>query len=171
MTKEGKIILSVIIGLIVIFGGLAFWLTKSVGGEGGDSFIKNSPVGNLEASPSGMMNLGNVSYSGGIVSKSFDIENTSDQDITLRKITTSCMCTTAKLIINGKETKFYGMEMNGDLNPLLDYKLPAGANARAVFDFDPAAHGPAGTGSFERTITLFFDSGYKELNFNGEVVN
>lgn len=171
MTKEGKIVLGIIVGTIILIGGLAYLLTKSSGGGEKDSFILNSPAQGLMASPSGSMNLGEVPYNGGIVSKIFDIKNTTSDLITLRKITTSCMCTSAKFSIDGKESKFYGMEMNGDLNPIVDYKVPAGATAQVTFNFDPAAHGPQGVGPFDRVITLFFDNGYEELKFNGNVVN
>lgn len=171
MTKEGKIILVIIVGTILLFGGLAYLMTKSSSGGGKDSFILNSPAQGLVASPSGSMDLGDVPYGGGIISKTFDIKNSSDNAITLRKITTSCMCTTAKFSIDGKESKFYGMEMNGDLNPIIDYEVPADATAQVTFDFDPAAHGPQGIGPFDRVITLFFDNGYEELKFNGKVVN
>ncbi len=164
--------MSLIIGTIVLVGGLAFWMTKTSSGDGGgDRFVSNTPIEKLEANPSGVMDLGDMAYRGGIVSKSFDVKNTSDKEINLKKITTSCMCTKAKFIVDGRESKFYGMEMNGDLNPLIDYKLPAGATAKVVFDFDPAAHGPQGIGPIDRAITLFFDSGYKELDFHGVVIN
>lgn len=171
MSKEGKIILAVLVGTILLIGGLAFVMTKSAGGGGsGDKFIQNVEAESLVASPSGILNLGQVAYGGGIVSKSFEIKNTSASSVKLRKITTSCMCTQAKVVIGGKETKFYGMEMNGDLNPLVDYDLPAGATAQVIFDFDPAAHGPQGIGAVDRVITVFFDVGYKNLEFDGEVV-
>lgn len=170
MSKEGKIILAVIIGTIVLIGGLAFVMTKSAGGGGGDKFIQNVEAAEITASPSGILNLGQVAYGGGIVSKSFDIKNTSGKSIKLRKITTSCMCTTAKVRIGDKETRLFGMEMNGDLNPLVDHDLPAGATAQVIFNFDPAAHGPQGIGAVDRVITVFFDVGYKNLEFDGEVV-
>lgn len=172
MTKEGKIILGIIIGTIVLIGGLAVVLTKGAGGSGGkDSFVPNTEATGLTASPSGTMDLGNVAYGGGKVSKSFDVTNSTGKDIKLRKIITSCMCTTAKFIVNGKESKVYGMEMNGDLNPIIDIDFPAGAAGQVVFVFDPAAHGPEGIGAFQRTVTLFFDAGYKDFNFQGTVVN
>lgn len=171
MTKEGKIILAFIVGTIILIGGLAFLMTRSSGGGGGkDSLVPNTAAINLEASPSGVMNLGQISYGGGKVSRSFDIKNTSDETIKLRKITTSCMCTTAKVKFGDKETKAFGMEMNGDLNPLIDLDLPAGETAEASFTFDPAAHGPSGIGVVDRQITLSFDIGYKTLEFNGDVV-
>jgi hypothetical protein len=171
MNKEGKIILSIIIGTIIFIGGLAFLMTKGAGGSGGDRFIPNVEASSLEENPPGSMDIGQVPYGGGKVTKSFDVKNTSDKTIKLRKITTSCMCTTAKFLVGGKESKFYGMEMNGDLNPLIDVDFPAGATGKVIFEFDPAAHGPQGIGSFERVVTLFFDSGYKDFEFNGTVVN
>ena len=171
MTKEGKIILSILIGTIVLIGGLAYWMTNPLGSSGGkDSFVSAIEAANLEANPSGSMNLGQVAYGGGKVSKSFDVKNNSDKTIKLRKIVTSCMCTTAKFSVNSKETKPFGMEMNGDLNPLIDIDLPAGATGQVTFTFDPAAHGPQGIGAFDRVVTLYFDAGYKEFKFNGEVV-
>ena len=171
MTKEGKIILSIIVGTIVLIGGLAFWMTQSTGGSGGkDSFVSAVEASGLEVSPSGSMNLGQISYSGGKVSKTFDVKNNSDKAIKLRKIVTSCMCTTAKFLVNGKESKSFGMEMNGDLNPLIDIDFPTGATGQITFTFDPAAHGPQGIGAFDRVVTLYFDAGYKEFKFNGEVV-
>lgn len=171
MTKEGKIILSLIVGTIILIAGLAFLMTKASNGSiKGDRFVSNTLLEGLEVRPLESIDLGKVPYGEGIVSKTFDIKNTLDKEISLKKITTSCMCTKAKFVINGRESKFYGMEMNGDLNPLIDYKLPAGAEAKVVFEFDPAAHGPQGIGPFARIITLYFDAGYKELKFNGEVV-
>lgn len=170
MSKEGKIIIAIVVGMILLVGGLAFAMTKSSGG-GGDKFIQNVEAAELVASPSGIMNLGQVAYGGGKISKTFEIKNTSDKTVKLRKITTSCMCTTATVKIGDKETNSYGMEMNGDLNPLIDYDLPAGGSAFATFVFDPAAHGPQGIGPIDRIVTVFFDVGYKNLEFNGEVTN
>lgn len=163
----------IIAGTILLIGGLAFLMTKASGGgvsKGKDSYINNAEATNLEVSPLGRVNLGEVPYGGGIISKSFDIKNTSASTIKLRKITTSCMCTVAKVKLGNKETKFYGMEMNGDLNPLLDFDLPARETAQVIFEFDPAAHGPQGIGAVDRVIMVFFDVGYKILEFDGEVV-
>lgn len=171
MTKEGKVILAVIAGTILLIGGLSFFLTKSATPTSGNSYISNTPIESLEVDPNGSINLGDVAYAGGKVSKTFQVKNNSDKTITLRKITTSCMCTTAKFSVGGKESRFFGMEMNGDLNPLINYELPAGETGTLTFQFDPAAHGPQGMGAFARTVSLFFDTGYKDLNFQGTVVS
>lgn len=173
MNKEGKIFLSIIIGSILLLGGLAYLLTRSTSTNSTDnsSIMVNAPVQGLEVTPTGNFDLGKVSYTGGVVTKDFQVKNNSDKDVTLRKITTSCMCTTAKISVDGKDSNYYGMEMNGDRNPIINYKVAAGSTATVTFQFDPKAHGPAGIGVFQRTVTLFFDSGYKDLNFQGTVVN
>ena len=171
MTKEGKITIIVIATTIFLVGGLVFLMTKSTTEVGGKAYAADTQVAGVEANPSGIMALGNIAYKGGTVTKTFDVKNTSDKTLKLRKISTSCMCTRAKFSVNGKESKFYGMEMSGDLNPLIDIDLPAGQTAQVTFIFDPAAHGLQGVGAVDRQITVFFDSGYKTLEFGGTVVN
>ena len=44
---------------------------------------------------------------------------------------------------------------------------------KVAVNFDPAAHGPQGTGPFDRVVILTFSdpAGVKELTFNGTVVS
>lgn len=171
MTKEGIIIIGAVAVAVLAVGALAFAMsTGSVGNGSGDKYIQNTEAGVLTVSPTESMDLGSVPYGGGKVSRIFEIKNTSGSTVKLRKMTTSCMCTTVKVKIGERETKSFGMEMKGDLNPLVDFDLPAGQTAQAIFIFDPAAHGPQGVGPFDRVVTLYFDAGYKELKFEGEVV-
>lgn len=175
MNKETKIIIGGTLGTIAILVGAVFLLAKSPSGTvsgtgtGGDRFINNVQTQGINASPQSI-DIGKVGYGGGIVSKTYEITNTTGNAVKLRKIVTSCMCTKARVLFGDKTTKFYAMEMNGDKNPIIDYDFPAGATAKVEFNFDPAAHGPAGIGLIDRVITLYFDSGYTELKFNGEVV-
>lgn len=83
------------------------------------------------------------------------------------------MCTTAAFNINGNETKFFGMEGMGDANPPVNIEIPSGNEGKVVVKFDPAAHGPQGTGPFERVVWLTFSDpgGIKELTFNGTVTS
>ena len=62
------------------------------------------------------------------------------------------------------------MEGHGDANPAVNLELKAGETAKVVVNFDPAAHGPQGTGAFDRIVWLYFSEGVKELKFNGEVI-
>jgi len=171
MTKEGKILLVSIIGTTILISGLAVWMTRTTGQtEGASSLLPNTQTQNIAVNPSSAMQLGDVDYNGGIVTRSFDVKNISDKTITLKKITTSCMCTDAKFVVDGKESRSFGMEMDGDLNPIISLELKPQETAQLVFNFDPKAHGPEGVGSFERTITLFFDTGFWDFEFNGQVV-
>ncbi len=159
------------LGTIVLLVGAVFWLSSTGSAKGLDPHTANVEAQGITVSPESLIDLGQIPYSGGKVLKSFEIKNDSGRPLKLKKIATSCMCTTAKVEIGGKKTKEFGMEMNGDLNPLVDVDFPAGQTGTVTFSFDPTAHGPEGVGQFERVVTLFFDSGFKELKFEGTVVN
>ena len=83
------------------------------------------------------------------------------------------MCTTASVQIGGKETKFFGMEGHGDANPPVNIEVGSGEEGKVMVKFDPAAHGPQGTGPFNRVVYLTFSdpAGMKELTFSGTVVS
>jgi hypothetical protein len=170
MTKEGKFIIGAFVATILMVVGAVFWFSGRSGAVSkGDSLVGNARIEVIEVSPDSI-DLGRVEYGGGIVSKEFEIKNTSAETLKLRKITTSCMCTKAKVQIGDRETKFFSMEMAGDLNPLVDLDLPAGETARVMFQFDPAAHGPQGAGPFDRVVVLYFAEGFIDLGFGGEVI-
>ena len=107
---------------------------------------------------------------GGIITKEYEIKNILGKDVELLKITTSCMCTSTNVKIGDNETKFFSMEMGGDKNPLISLKIKKDETAKVTVRFDPAAHGPQGTGPFDRVVSLYFDTGIKELTFAGTVV-
>lgn len=175
MSKETKYIIGISLAVVAVIGGIAVWASTPTSGStggigrGGDRFVNNVFAQGISATTESI-NIGQVSYGGGIIKKEFEIKNTTEKTMKLIKIVTSCMCTKTRVKFGEKTTKFYAMEMNGDKNPIINYDFPAGSTAKVEFDFDPAAHGPAGIGSIDRVITLYFDTGYKELKFNGEVV-
>lgn len=116
--------------------------------------------------------LGEVYINGGIVSKEYVIENKGDSPIKVKRISTSCMCTQAKMLLGEKESRFFGMEMYGDKNPLLNWEIAPGQRAKIIVDFDPAFHGPSGIGDFERIVWLTFSDpvGIRELKLSGKVI-
>ncbi|MDO8503969.1 MAG: DUF1573 domain-containing protein [bacterium] len=165
--KEAKILLiGGLVSLIVIVVA-AFFVTKT-----GSEATPTSEVLGIEASPASY-DLGNVPINGGIVAKEFEIKNITDKMLRLKKIATSCMCTTASVQVGDKTTNFFSMEMAGDRNPPVNLEIAQGQTAKVVVNFDPAAHGPTGTGPFARSIWLNFSDpvGVKELTFNGNVVS
>lgn len=134
----------------------------------------NSPlteIKDLESIPL-FYNLGDVSRTGGIISKEYVLKNTTDKPMNLYRITTSCMCTKAKVIVDGKETDFFSMESSGDQNVPVNLKIKPGQEVKVIFQFDPNAHGPKGVGLIDRSVSLIFSDpkGIKELKFSGNVI-
>lgn len=100
--------------------------------------------------------FGTISMAAGNVSHRYWIRNTGEQPIAVRKMYTSCMCTTATLIKGGRKAATVGMPGHGFM-PALNETLAPGEAAMVEVVFDPAAHGPAGIGRTERLVTIQTD--------------
>lgn len=98
--------------------------------------------------------FGSVSMAAGKVAHRFKIRNANAEPIVIRKISTSCMCTTAQLEKGGKKLAIYGMPGHGYI-PDLDEPIAPDEQAIVEVVFDPAAHGPAGIGRVERFVTIY----------------
>lgn len=169
MAKDSKILFGIIAAtVLLIFAGI-FVLGKNAGQVNEQA---QSEVLGIKVTPTSY-DLGEVPIGGGIVTKEYSIKNTTDKTIKLKKIATSCMCTTASVDIGGKSTKFFGMEGYGDANPPVNIEIGNDQEAKVIVKFDPAAHGPEGTGPFDRVVWLTFSDpgGIKELSFSGTVVS
>ncbi|MDP3917893.1 MAG: DUF1573 domain-containing protein [Candidatus Woesebacteria bacterium] len=125
----------------------------------------------IEISPTSF-DLGKIIMKNGIVEREYEIKNNSDKTLILKKIATSCMCTKAYVTLGDQKTRIFGMEGHGDKNPSINFEIPGGSTAKIISEFDPAAHGIAGTGVFDRIVWLTFADpiGVREVTFNGEVV-
>jgi hypothetical protein len=113
--------------------------------------------------------FGSISMAAGNVTHRFKIKNANAEPIVIRKISTSCMCTTAQLVKGGKKLAVYGMPGHGYI-PNLDE--PIGPNEQAIVEvvFDPASHGPAGIGRVERFVTIYTGAAQPlELSFTALV--
>lgn len=109
--------------------------------------------------------FGTISMSKGKVEHSFTIKNGNNYPITIGKIYTSCMCTEASLIKNGKEFGPFGMPGHGFI-PNINETLNSGEEAQIKVVFDPAAHGPAGIGKINRRVFIQNESGENILNLD-----
>ncbi len=116
-------------------------------------------------SPDPFFDFGKISMAAGNVSHRFTIENTGGSAITITKLYTSCMCTTATLItLAGKKGPF-GMPGHAAIPSIAEIMAPEG-RAQVEIVFDPKAHGPAGVGRIERVITVETKAGRPlELGF------
>lgn len=166
MGKDTKFIIGAFVFTLALIVGLAFLVTSK---EKKVSVLSETVAQGIEATPADY-DLGEVPIKGGIVTREYEVKNSSGADIELLKIITSCMCTTASVKVGNNETRFFGMEMAGDKNPFVNLKIKKGETAKVSVRFDPAAHGPEGVGPFDRIVWLYFDNGMKELTFKGNVV-
>lgn len=114
-------------------------------------------------------NFGTVSMRKGNVVYQYRLKNTGTDPVTITRLYTSCMCTTATLEINGDEIGPFGMQGHGVIPRIKEVVAP-GQEAIVTATFDPNAHGPAGVGRIARVITLENSAGDPvELNFEATV--
>jgi len=114
-------------------------------------------------------NFGTVSMAAGKVTHRFAISNSGGAPLVIRKLYTSCMCTTAALVKNEKSSDAFGMPGHTPI-PTIDEPLAPTDQAYINVVFDPAAHGPAGVGPIERVVTVENDAGQPlELEFTALV--
>jgi len=123
-------------------------------------------VGGATATASGLIaseiiyDFGTISMKDGNVAKEFEISNPTDQDITVSTVLTSCMCTTAFLVLpDGNVKGPFGMAGHGGAVPPANDVIRAGENRIIRVVYDPNAHGPAGVGQIERFVMLTDASG------------
>jgi len=102
--------------------------------------------------------FGPVSMAAGKVSHRYWFRNASDAPVLIRRIYTSCMCTTATLVKGARIVNQYGMPGHGPV-PRVDESMGPSEAAYLDVVFDPAAHGPAGVGPTERAVTIESDAG------------
>jgi hypothetical protein len=113
--------------------------------------------------------FGSISMAAGKVTHRFWFKNEGAASVLVRRIYTSCMCTTATFVKGMKVINTYGMPGHGPL-PEVNESLKPGEAAYIDAVFDPAAHGPAGLGPTQRVVTIESDTGAPvELHFAANV--
>ncbi len=124
----------------------------------------NNSAGRLTATET-KFSFGPISMARGKVTHRYPIRNVGTEPLLVRKLYTSCMCTTAALVKNGKKSDAYGMPGH---TPIPTINVPINPQEEAFVEvvFDPAAHGPAGVGPIERVVTIENNAGQPlELEF------
>lgn len=86
--------------------------------------------------------FGQVSQKKGIVSTMFELANEGKEDLVINKLESSCGCTTASIIFEGKEGPRFGMPGHGLNENVGDWKLtiPAKGKAQLKVYYDPNVH-------------------------------
>lgn len=142
-----KIIIAVFAGTFVVIGGL-IWLGQPTGSQ----TTTQAPIESFLKSNATQFDFGTISMARGNVSHEFEITNSSDQPVNIKKIYTSCMCTAANFKFNGKTYGLFGME--GHSGNTANITLNPGDTGNLEVIYDPNAHGPAGVGAIDRFVYI-----------------
>ena len=121
-----------------------------------------------------LQDLGEIPMSEGIKKVTYSYTNYSEETFQLNNLYTTCMCTKAKISINGTQSSFAGMKGHSaglkPINP--NMTLKPGETVTVFAEFDPNAHGPEATGPITRSILLDTNSNELpqiEFKFSGVV--
>jgi hypothetical protein len=113
--------------------------------------------------------FGPISMAAGKVTHRYWVRNDGSAAVLVKRIYTSCMCTTATLVKSGRVIGSYGMPGHGPM-PDVNALFASGEAAYLDVVFDPAAHGPAGLGHTERVVSIESDAGRQlQLAFVADV--
>lgn len=105
--------------------------------------------------------FGTIRMKDGDVTKDFTVTNTTDKDVMLGTLVTSCMCTRASIVRADGTTKGpFGMPGMGRVPPANEL-IKAGESRSIRIVYDPNAHGPAGVGQIDRFAELEDGNGGK----------
>lgn len=146
---DKKILLISGAALIAIIG-LMWW---------GASVNKTAPVpaetgaASLLSASNTLYDFGTISMKNGLVDYAFTVTNPTAESIEIKKISTSCMCTTAFIESGNNYKGPFGMSGMGYLPPANETIGP-GESRMVKVVYDPNAHGPAGVGSIDRLVYL-----------------
>ena len=152
----------IITGGVLLLFTILFWMgyidknvtTASVQDTGGSHTAKSR----LTASET-VYDFGTISMKNGNVTKEFTVTNSTTQDIIIKTILTSCMCTKAFIVEPDGNTKGpFSMPGMGYVPPANEL-IKAGESRIIRVVYDPNAHGPAGVGMIDRFINLSDDAG------------
>lgn len=163
--NQKKILIAFIVLTIAILGGGSYLLSAS-----SSTPQKVTTSQNAKASvDQKTFDWGIIPYGGGNVSKTFTIKNIGTDVLQLTNIKTSCACTYAQLIIDGKTSPKFGMHSTSSWVG----EIAGGKEANLTVVFDPAFHGPTGVGPMERLTSVQtndINNSNLEFSLKGNVV-
>ncbi len=160
-----KSIVLIVAATVVLFLGIVFLARPS----GKESSQENQVLGqSMLMAEHGMFSFGAISMAQGKVNHEYVVTNQGGESVTIGKVYTSCMCTEALVLKDGKTYGPYGMPGHG-FTPKVGVILNPGESMQVQAVFDPAAHGPAGVGMIQRAITIENNGVPIELRFDATV--
>lgn len=148
-----------VIGLFIM--GLV-WLGGNTGKSPVLSQIDQSVAFDVFQTTEREFNFETISMAQGKVKHTFVFTNNTFNPISLKKIYTSCMCTTALFLSGSKKYGPFDMPGHSAI-PSIDEKIEPGQSFNLEVEFDPAAHGPAGIGAIKRIVYIETSQGRQEV--------
>lgn len=102
---------------------------------------KNAPQDRpkIEVTPA-KYNFGDVSVAAGVASTLMNVRNKGTKDLIIDKITTSCGCTSASIIVNGVEGPKFSMPGHGKQPTGWSATIAPGGDAQLKVYYDPRVH-------------------------------
>lgn len=156
MNEKKFAIAIAITSLVILSGGVVLALRL-----GKTAVVEANPGAQVGTSATAY-DWGTIKIDAGNVETTFDLKNTGVQPLKLSNVSTSCMCTTAQLILGTTQSPSFGMHAKSSY--ILE--VPPQETAKLKVVFDPAYHGPSGVGPITRQVTLQTNDPQKpELSF------
>ena len=158
------ILIGLSLTLILIFGGV-FLVAKT----NNVASLNGSQITQLTIDKTSH-DWGTIGINDGKVQTEFNLTNNGNAPLELANVSTSCMCTTAQVEIEGKRSPYFGMHQKSSWTG----QVAPGKSAKLIVEFDPAFHGPQGTGQITRQIVVETnDPSQRQLTFtaSAEVIN
>ncbi len=107
----------------------------------------------LTVSPA-IYDLGRVSQAKGIVTVELAVANTGAGDLIISEMETSCGCTRAALIVDGRAGPWFGMRGHGEWPTGWSAHLTSGQRTTLRVQYDPDAHGIY-RGPIDRVVVIY----------------
>lgn len=148
----------------------------------GYGFVRNNTTPASAEASTGVLaaeeafyDFGTITMKDGNVSHEYTVTNNGSEPVTIEKVYTSCMCTTAFITdAAGKKSRPFGMPGHGGASPFTATVVGPGEAITVEAVYDPNAHGPSGVGLADRLVYLETNSSVEpkvELRFKAIVTN
>ena len=150
------ILIGLSLTLLLIFGGV--FLVSKTNNKASLAGGQNTQVSVDKTS----YDWGEIGINDGKVQAEFTLTNAGAASLQLANVSTSCECTTAQIVIEGKASPYFGMHQKSSWTG----QVEPGKSAKLIVEFDPAFHGPQGIGQITRqAVVETNDSKQRKLTF------
>lgn len=150
------ILIGLSLTLLLIFGGV-FLVTKT----NNRASLTTNQTTQVSVDKTSF-DWGEIGINNGKVQAEFNLTNTGSAPLQLANVSTSCMCTTAQIEIEGKRSPYFGMMQKSSWTG----QVEPGKTAKLIVEFDPAFHGPQGVGQITRqAVVETNDPDQRQLTF------